>query len=183
MQLVEPGQVVREPAVRRMSPKQINSELELRREEHKAVMEELQRKSPMYASTIKPPGFSLDKFKQQISTDWCPMEFYLTEDNELVIIYIDDQEEFPYSNKLDKKMESIKTYLSNLDKMKQELQINMESALKYLTLPAYSMLIPPEIEERIKKHKLLIISPHGLLHYIPFHALKNNGKYLIEDIS
>jgi tetratricopeptide (TPR) repeat protein len=41
-------------------------------------------------------------------------------------------------------------------------------------------LIEP-IAKYLKKGDIIYIVPHGVLHYLPFHALRYNGRYLIED--
>ncbi|HEX4604549.1 MAG TPA: CHAT domain-containing tetratricopeptide repeat protein [Candidatus Angelobacter sp.] len=45
----------------------------------------------------------------------------------------------------------------------------------------YSMLIAPIREQLTAEH--LIIVPHAFLHYLPFHALSNGERYLIDDFS
>jgi tetratricopeptide (TPR) repeat protein len=47
----------------------------------------------------------------------------------------------------------------------------------------YNLLVSPYID-LIKNTKRLLIIPHGILHFVPFHALvKPTGKYLIEDFT
>jgi len=45
----------------------------------------------------------------------------------------------------------------------------------------YSLLIAPVREQLTSEH--LIIVPHAFLHYLPFHALSNGKRYLIDDYS
>ncbi len=45
----------------------------------------------------------------------------------------------------------------------------------------YAELIAP-IRDRLG-HGHLVIVPHGFLHYVPFHALCENGRYLIDEVS
>jgi len=50
---------------------------------------------------------------------------------------------------------------------------------KYASLSLYDLLIKP-VKPYLNKERIIII-PHGVLHYLPFAALENNGRYLIED--
>ena len=50
---------------------------------------------------------------------------------------------------------------------------------KYASLSLYDLLIKP-VKPYLNKQRVIII-PHGVLHYLPFAALENNGRYLIED--
>ncbi len=50
---------------------------------------------------------------------------------------------------------------------------------KYASLNLYDLLIKP-VKSYLNKERVIII-PHGVLHYLPFAALENNGRYLIED--
>jgi len=44
----------------------------------------------------------------------------------------------------------------------------------------YQLLIAP-LEQQLDGANKLVIVPHGVLHYVPFHALHNDGRYLIDD--
>lgn len=43
----------------------------------------------------------------------------------------------------------------------------------------YSALLAP-LQDRLARYARLIIVPHGLLHYVPFHALHDGSRYLLE---
>ncbi|HKV90956.1 MAG TPA: CHAT domain-containing tetratricopeptide repeat protein [Candidatus Angelobacter sp.] len=65
-------------------------------------------------------------------------------------------------------------YLQSLEKsLLEATQAHLEEL--------YSLLIAPFRKELIAEH--LIIVPHAFLHYLPFHALSDGGKYLIDDFS
>lgn len=54
----------------------------------------------------------------------------------------------------------------------------MTSACKLLQHCYQQLLLP--IQAEVAKYKKLIFVPHGLLHYLPFHAFHNGSTYLIE---
>jgi len=58
---------------------------------------------------------------------------------------------------------------------KAELIVNAQALLGKL----YQLLLDPICEELNKFHQLIIV-PHGVLHYLPFHALYDGDSYLIE---
>lgn len=65
-------------------------------------------------------------------------------------------------------------YLQSLEKsLLQATQAHLEEL--------YTLLIAPFRKELTAEHLLFV--PHAFLHYLPFHALSDGGKYLIDDFS
>ena len=65
-------------------------------------------------------------------------------------------------------------YLQSLEKsLLEATQAHLEEL--------YTLLIAPFRKELTAEH--LIIVPHAFLHYLPFHALSDGGKYLIDEFS
>ena len=62
---------------------------------------------------------------------------------------------------------------------KEQAQLKKESHVILSKL--YNILISKYLRTQLQTTKELIISPDGLLNFLPFEALYHNGKYLIED--
>ena len=65
----------------------------------------------------------------------------------------------------------------SIEKKKENLKKESQVILSKL----YDTLISKYLETQLQTTKELIISPDGLLNFLPFEALYHNGKYLIED--
>lgn len=108
--------------------------------------------------------------------------FTLNKNNKINFIQIDEED----SQKLD---ENIKGLESNNKKMVEAIehktieqkkeQLKKESQIILSEL--YNTLVVKYLSKELKNKKSLIISPDGLLNFLPFEALYHEGRYLIED--
>jgi len=83
--------------------------------------------------------------------------------------------------------------LSKEMRLQQLLALNLKAVASGMGLPAgdlvrnaqgilhqmYALLLEP-VRHRLRAYSELIIVPHGNLHYLPFHALHDGERYLIE---
>ena len=86
--------------------------------------------------------------------------------------------EFTMLNSEDSKAvdKTIKEFRGDIDKIINSKDANSDEALKLL----YDIVVSKGIGSRIDKFDSLIVSADGALRLLPFEALRNNGKYLIE---
>ena len=61
-----------------------------------------------------------------------------------------------------------------------QLEEKLKKESQEILSELYTILIKP-LSKKLKNKKSLIISPDGLLNFLPFEAIYHNGKYLIED--
>ena len=87
----------------------------------------------------------------------------------------------------------VESSLKSIESLLQRFQLNLRavpkspphrlSALRHnaqaLLAELYKQLITP-IEDQLAAYPKLLIVPHGILHYLPFHALYDGASYLLE---
>ena len=162
------------------------SEIRQLESEHRAILDKIERRNPELASllTIKPLGAK--EIQALLDPDTALLEYFLGRESQLVFVAARE------------KVLAVPLHASpgTLFKMIQAFRtdavegISLERlAMKGYQKPLsdlYDILIRP-IEGEISAKKHLVIVPHGMLHYLPFHALlsKKGGKpgYLIESFA
>jgi CHAT domain-containing protein len=162
------------------------SELRQLESEHRAILDTIEKRNPELASllTIKP--LRAGEIQALLDPDTALLEYFLGRESQLVFVAT---REAVLAVLLDASPEA-------LFKMIQAFRtgavegISLERlAMKDYQKPLsdlYDILIRP-IEGEISAKKHLVIVPHGMLHYLPFHALlsKKGGKtgYLVESFA
>jgi len=135
-----------------------------------AAIEEKKQYEPELASMVTVNSLTLPEVQEMLDEKSTILEYFLTEEKTLIwLITKDNADVFQVEiggDSLKSMVEDFRDAIMNLgntDSLSEEL---------------YNLLIYP-LEERVRTEKLVII-PHGILHYLPFHALQNRtGKYLI----
>lgn len=160
-------------------------ELDAVSQAYESVVTQLRLSTSGLAGISIPGAFVIDEFRQamnaQFHADWCALDYYLSNDTLTIAVV--------QPNRLSIEQKKLSTYdLAVLSKC-----VSSESDLRELiyrgtlhgqAAPApstnylrhlYRLLMPVQCTA-----STLIISPHGSLHALPFHALLNGNCYLVE---
>ena len=136
-----------------------------------ALIEEKKMYEPELASMVTVNPLTLPEVQELVDPKSTILEYFLTEDKTLIwFITADEMEVFQVEVGGDSIAILVKDYRD---------AILTEGMLEERSKALYEILIAPA-EDKIEAKQLIII-PHGILHYLPFHALQNEkGKYLID---
>jgi CHAT domain-containing protein len=135
---------------------------------HKTIREEFH---PQLVSLIVGENITVKDIQKKLSNDETLIEYY--GNNECFTAFIITKEKIVSKtispNGLDKTVKDFR---------QQVLNYNSNEYHK-LSQKLYKILIKP-LKEDITTHNLIFV-PHGSLHYLPFNALNDGGKFLIEE--
>ncbi|MBC8205295.1 MAG: CHAT domain-containing protein, partial [FCB group bacterium] len=136
-----------------------------------ATIEEKKQYEPELASMVTVNSLTLPEVQELLDKESTILEYFLTEEKTLIWLITRDEAEVYQvdigGDSLKKKVEDFRQAIMNLEDTD-----NLAGEL-------YDILFAPA-EGKIKTKNLVII-PHGILHYLPFHALQDGkGKYLVD---
>lgn len=168
-------------------------QLAIAQQDYEEIVSRLFRSHPLWASALHPPTFSPDKFREAMlasrSSNWSVLAYYLN-NSQLTIFYLDANTIYTFS----KKLTSIEEKLLHICTSPHPTQrgsvyqgvigeYGMANHLEgtIFLRQLYLLLIPKIVREHLSPDHLLIISPHHILHALPFHALLSpEGSYLVQ---
>src|SRR5713101_5188959 len=126
-----------------------------------------------------PSTVSLDEIRAALSTDTVLVEYYCVQDRVIAcVLDRDDLHIFPVT------LQSLQFQLSKFRLDPQYVSTFQESMLQSTQAHLknlYQELIAPVRDLLNAKHVVFV--PHGLLHYVPFHALHDGESYLVDRFS
>ncbi|MDP3921206.1 MAG: CHAT domain-containing protein [Candidatus Omnitrophota bacterium] len=135
-----------------------------------AFREQLHKQDPELASLVTVTTAAAEEIQTLLAPDEALLEYYVDDDSLYAFVLT---RQGVTGRVLDG---------SNLRADVQEFRRALEDtgSDRYRTLAAdlYDRLIRP-VEEHLEAGKLILV-PHGVLHYIPFHALKSGDSYLLD---
>ena len=128
------------------------------------------------------PFANINQLLERAAADHIALvDFSVTESHSLVTLFSDGKiyyETLPSRQEIEN---AVKPFLDQIGKA--PCALNLENELRRLQTKSrelFSMLFG-SLAERIEPEQRLIVVPDGLLNYLPFEALMQNGRYLIED--
>jgi CHAT domain-containing protein len=140
------------------------------------------------ATLEAPAEFSLDYLQSCLPEPAALVEYYSTGDRLIAAVVTRSKMEIvPVSvlSRIQNRLQLLRFQLSKFrmgsaytQRFVEPMQRAAESHLEFL----YNELIAP-IRPLLDQCKHLVFVPHGPLHFLPFHALLNSGKYLCDDFS
>ncbi|HEX7344309.1 MAG TPA: CHAT domain-containing protein [bacterium] len=135
-------------------------------------LEEQKRQEPELASLVSVNPLTLPEVQKLLDKATTLLEYFLTEKKTLLwLVTRKNAEVF----QVDLGGDSLKALVMEFRKAIQE-----QSETGELSSQLYDLLIAPTAD-KIKTENLIIV-PHGILHYLPFAALRDSeGRYLLED--
>jgi CHAT domain-containing protein len=149
--------------------KNLTAQVEEKRAEYAGLLEKLKLKNPEYASLVAVDPLTLEQI-QELLTEATLVEYFVTKEQTFVFVVGED----------DFQAETIEVQREDLQKALDSFRgfaglEGMADEMKSL----YDTLFAP-VRPHIRT-EVLIIAPHGLLHYLPFQALHDGEHYLIEE--
>ncbi len=151
----------------------LKTELETRLGKYRDLIISIRRENPDFASLVTVSPLKSEEIKALMPQDGTLLEYYLSEDR-LLILMVDSKEikieVIPV--KRDELVSKIRIY--------RDMVVHFEGKeLKRAASELYDILIKP-VKPYIKGKRICIV-PYDALHYLPFQALWDGDKYLIEE--
>ncbi len=142
----------------------------------------LQIRNAAYARDASLWQVRTESVQPLLKSDTLLIEYFVAND-ELIIFLVTNQNIFTVRVPTLKHIQTLLNFLRlNMGAVPQtpsKRMLGMAVNARGLLQQMYQHLIAP-ITDIVKSYKQLIIVPHGTLHYVPFHALYDGRKYLIE---
>jgi len=108
--------------------------------------------------------------------------FTLNKNNEINFIQIDEKDTKNLDENIKKlKLNNKKMVQAIKDKNIKQKKKKLKQESQVIFSKLYTTLISKYLAKELKDKNSLIISPDGLLNFLPFEALYHNGKYFIEE--
>ncbi|WP_445638075.1 CHAT domain-containing protein [Nostoc sp. DSM 114161] len=148
-----------------------NHELISREKDYKNLLEKLEIQNPEAASLISVDVVSLAEIQKKLDTDTTLLEYFVTSECTLAFIITRDRLEVV---NLDVNRKGLKEQIILFRDFADTFEphpLELKNLYNYLIAPLKSQLQTPR----------LIIVPHNILHYLPFAALTDGERYLIDD--
>jgi CHAT domain-containing protein len=161
------------------------ADLELKKSELAKNLKELANEDPEYVSLQKVSIVSVEQVQQALPSDSSVVEYFVARDEVLAFV-------------ISKHKASVQRHLCTFSRIRhlhERLRFQMD---KFLLGSTYVKDFAIQLREATDKHlhelyieliqplagildcKHLIIVPHGILHYLPFHAFLDGTEYLID---
>lgn len=163
-------------AIMRAPTKDMNEQLLQLKQKHSEILEKIKFNSPEYASMLMVNPQPVEKIQELIQeySGTVLIEYYTTP-TALYLWLLDGKNLYPYkiniSEKyLDSKVSQFRTLMT---------EVTSAGALVSRARKLYEILLKP-IQKHIRRKTRIALVPHGILHYLPFEALMNKGKFLAE---
>jgi CHAT domain-containing protein len=123
------------------------------------------------------PEFSLEAVQSTLAADEAIVYYYWLDRYTLLIAIIDQERVIPVLRSLSPEQQTELKKLASF-----VLTLTFTSPVSYLdSVQDFSaLLLPEEATSLLREKKRLLISPHRLLHAIPFHALQWDDAFLIQ---
>ncbi len=175
------GQIIyndkKEPG-RRTSSTKFNNEILQLKQAHSDILEQIKLICPEYASMISVNPLSTEDIQTLIrqTGNTVFLEYYTTPDAAYLWV-LDGKDIFPY--KIDINKENLHKKVLQFYNMIATPDTFGVETLQFQAQELYNLLLKPAETHLTGKSRIAVI-PHGVLHYLPFEALMNNGKFLAE---
>ena len=161
------------------------SALQVKKDELATSLKELSQENPEYASLQKVSIVSVEDVQQVLPDDCTMIEYFVARDEILAFV-------------ITRKKAIVKRHLSTLSRVRhlhERLRLQMDKFLLGSTyVKDYAIQLREATDRRLQElyvelvrplagvldSKHLIIVPHDVLHYLPFHSFLDGKEYLID---
>jgi CHAT domain-containing protein/Tfp pilus assembly protein PilF len=148
---------------------------------HRAILDKIEKLNPELASLISINPLKAAEIQKMMDLDSVLLEYFVGQESQLVFVVTQEK---VLAVPLEKPAQVLFEMIRNFRRSAAEsISLELLSSKDYQnTLKDLGNLLIQPIRQDISGKKHLVIVPHGMLHYLPFHALRfQTGKYLIED--
>jgi CHAT domain-containing protein len=165
--------------------KQLESQARARETDLIRVLQEASVSEATQAGVAGSEKVSLEQIRETIGSDTVVLEFFQTGDRILACLLGGGRLEILPVTLASRIASTLRLLQFQLSKFRLgteyalEFQHTLLESTKAHLRSLYDELIAP-VRDRLKPQHLLIV-PHGVLHYVPFHALFDGERYLIDD--
>ena len=149
----------------------VENQLGQAQQNYETVLTDIRVQSPAVASLVNPQVLSLKDIQQQISPDTTLVEYYVSEDRVLAFVITRDSMTPVVLNVGQQELAEQITLFRDFNDPNDPNSAELQQLYQWLIDPLKSHLTTTN----------LIVVPHGVLHYLPFSALKNGDRYLGDD--
>jgi len=152
-------------------------------EELEAIYNQIEGYDPEYAFLRRGRPLNLNQIQELLKTQGrriALIEYFVTKEKVLIfVLRSDDSKLYVKEAAKQGKLLTHKElwYIEGC----QDQMFNYHSGDREGAWQELSQYLIEPMAGYLKSGDMLYIVPHGVLHYLPFHALRHNGKYLIED--
>jgi CHAT domain-containing protein len=164
---------------------ELHDEVRQREQQLSQLARRLSLEDAEYASLLTAPRTDTQRVRQCLGDDEVLIEYFFV-NGEVKIFAFDCQTVRVFDHvapveHLASLLQWLKFYLDRFmvnHKAAQQQQASMDAPIRHYLGQLYTVLIAP-VEAFVDGRKM-IIAPHGMLHYIPFHALYDGQQYLVD---
>lgn len=168
--------------------RQVNMVRQLRRSRgaYERLHRRLQAQDEEWASFFRVIPITADEARRNVGTGTVLLEYYITDSK--TVVFSLSEGRGPIAIRLDISRRELETEVDKfisgrsadvLARIRRgDPSISEETKIVLRSL--YGLLVGP-LEQQLDGASKLVIIPHGILHHVPFHALYNNGRYLVDD--
>ena len=161
------------------------AEIDTKKKELASTLKELSKQDPDYASLQKVGIVSVEEVQRVLPEDSTLVEYFIARDEVLAFLISKDRavvrRHVCTRSRIQHLYERLRlqldTFLIGNDYVREYKEQLLEATTDHLS-SMYTELIEPLADGIHTKH--LIIVPHGVLHYFPFHAFFDGKDYLID---
>jgi CHAT domain-containing protein len=165
--------------------KQLESQARARETDLIRVLQEASVSEATQAGVAGSEKVSLEKIRESIGSDTVVLEFFQTGDRILACLLAQNRLEILPVTLASRVSNTLRLLQFQLSKFRlgteyaQEFHHALLESTKAHLRSLYDELVAP-VRDRLRSHHILVV-PHGVLHYVPFHALFDGERYLIDD--
>jgi len=162
---------------KRTSIEELKGELLKLKQRHSEIIEKMKLQSPEYASLKTVNPLSIEKIQGLVRQEsgTVLIEYYTTE--KATYLWLLDGEKI-YAHKIDITEKALNTGVEEFRVLLNE-GTSGSRTLASRAGKLYKILLEPVAKHFQEKTRIAVV-PHGILHYLPFEAMMNEGKFLVE---
>ncbi|MBI4848903.1 MAG: tetratricopeptide repeat protein [Nitrospirae bacterium] len=142
------------------------------RSEYASLIEKIKKDNPELSTFLTVNPLNLKQVQELLDADTTLLEYFITPDKTLLWIVDKSALNVVEIDVKDKDLKAkVNAFREKIANLKPEYSKDADELYNLLVKPAKPYI----------KTKRIGIVPHSVLHYLPFHALLNNNKFLIEE--